>query len=91
LLGESQLSYYPGLTRALVAVALYYDAKVSLVKALRMLIQARQGRIGQLPDIVATATKFTQEIMADGMTAKILGKRQVYFQILGTLNLLKCT
>jgi len=79
LLGESQQSYFPGLTRGLVAVVLYYDGKVSLVNALRLLIQARQGRIwllpGVVPDVVATATKFTDQIMAEGMTAKILGRR----------------
>ena len=42
--GEAQLANYPGLTRGLVAVLLFYDGQRSLVTALRALTQAREGR-----------------------------------------------
>ena len=41
--GEDQLPRYPGLTRGLVAVLLYYDGRKSLVQALRTLIAGRPG------------------------------------------------
>ena len=42
-LAEEQLCQYPGLTRGLVAILLYYDGRKALVQALRTLIQGRAG------------------------------------------------
>ena len=75
-LGENQLPYFPGLTRGLVAVILYYDGRTSVVNSLRTLIQAREGRtftLGLSDDLVSTATKFTDQLMSEGLTSKILG------------------
>ena len=36
--GEEQLPQYPGLTRGLVAVILYYDGRKALVQALKILM-----------------------------------------------------
>ncbi|XP_064627986.1 nuclear pore complex protein Nup205-like [Lineus longissimus] len=73
--GENQLPYFPGLTRGLVAVLLYYDGKRCLVNSLRSLMQAREGRTWTLDlnqDLVMMTTKFTQELMAEDLTMKIL-------------------
>src|SRR6218665_3217165 len=92
--GETQQSYFPGLSRGLVAVILYYDGKASLVAALRMLIQARQGRTWALPglgeDIVATATRFTDQIMRENLGSRILGNHFyiMYNMILYLLKLI---
>ena len=74
--GESQGPFFPGYPRGLVAVLLYYDGRVSLVNALRALIQSRPGRTWSLDlpeDLVAITTRFTDQIMADGLVNKILG------------------
>lgn len=75
-MGEIQQSYFPGFSRGLVAVILYYDGKASLVGALRMLIQARKGRTWALPglsdDLVATATRFTDQVMNENLVSRIL-------------------
>ena len=75
--GENQLPYYPGLARGLVAVLLYCDGRNSVVDSLRMLIQAREGRtftMGVGEELVSTATKFTDQLMAEGLTYKVLGE-----------------
>ena len=41
--GEEQLPRYPGLTRGLVAVILYYDGRKAVVQTLRTLLQSRAG------------------------------------------------
>jgi len=75
--GEAQQSYYPGLSRGLVAVLLYYDGKACIVRALRMLLQARAGRAWSLPglslDVIATVTSFTDSLISDGLVGKLLG------------------
>ena len=77
-IGEAQQSYYPGLSRGLVAILLYYDGKACIVHALRMLLQARAGRTWALPglstDIVATVTNFTDSLISDGLIGKLLGQ-----------------
>ena len=70
------MAYFPGLTRGLVAVILYYDGRTSVVNSLRTLIQAREGRtytLGLGEDLISTATKFTDQLMSEGLTTKILG------------------
>ena len=76
-LGEAQQAYFPGLQRGLVAVLLYYDGHVSLVNALRMLIQAREGRVwtlGLSSDVTQLVTKFTDQLVQEGLVNKILSK-----------------
>lgn len=43
-LGEHQQPHFPGLTRGLVAVLLYWDGKRCIANSLRTLIQSRQGK-----------------------------------------------
>ena len=46
------------------------------MNSLRTLVQAREGRtftLGLSEDLVSTATKFTDQLMAEGLTSKILG------------------
>ena len=42
--GEQQQSHFPGLTRGLVAVLLYWDGKLCVANSLRALIQSRHGK-----------------------------------------------
>lgn len=42
--GEHQQPHFPGLTRGLVAVLLYWDGKRCLANSLRSLIQSRHGK-----------------------------------------------
>jgi len=61
-----------------VAILLYYDGKACIVRALRMLLQARVGRTWALPglssDIIATVTSFTDSLIDDGLIGKLLGQ-----------------
>ena len=77
LTGEEQLSQYPGLTRGLVAVLLYYDGRKSLVQSLRTLIQGRSGLNWtlELPEEIAELVQeFTDQLLDDGLVGKILGE-----------------
>ena len=72
---EEQLCQYPGLTRGLVAILLYYDGRKALVQALRTLIQGRSGVSWTLEtseDITDLITKYTQSLLEDGLVDKIL-------------------
>ena len=76
-LAEEQLCQYPGLTRGLVAVLLYYDGRKALVHALRTLIQGRSGvswTLGASDDITDLISKYTQSLIEDGLVDKILSK-----------------
>lgn len=42
--GEHQQPHFPGLTRGLVAVLLYWDGKRCIANSLRSLIQSRHGK-----------------------------------------------
>ncbi|XP_037087801.1 nuclear pore complex protein Nup205-like [Pollicipes pollicipes] len=73
--GEAQRPHYPGLTRGLVAILLYYDGRRALVTALKTLVQARQGICwtSDLPEnISAHVTMYTDKILGDNMLDKIL-------------------
>ncbi|KAK7106896.1 nuclear pore complex protein Nup205-like [Littorina saxatilis] len=73
--GENQLSNYPGLTRGLVAVILFYDGQRSVVCSLRTLLQAREGHtwtLGVSPELVHLVTQFTAQLLEDKLVHKIL-------------------
>lgn len=75
LQAEEQLCQYPGLTRGLVAVLLYYDGRKAVVQALRTLIQGRKGvswTLGASEDITDLITKYTSSLLEDGLVDKIL-------------------
>ncbi|XP_066540333.1 nuclear pore complex protein Nup205 [Hoplias malabaricus] len=75
LAGEQQQPYFPGLTRGLVAVLLYWDGKRCVANSLRSLIQSRHGKTFTLDlstDLVSLTTRFTDELMAQGLTKQIL-------------------
>ncbi len=77
LQAEEQLCQYPGLTRGLVAVLLYYDGRKAVVQALRTLIQGRAGvswTLGASDDITELVTRYTQSLLEDGLVDKILSK-----------------
>lgn len=74
--GENQQPDFPGLTRGLVAVLLYYDGRRSIVNSLRALIQSRDGRtwtLGLSSEIVSMTTSFTDQLVEEGLVDKILG------------------
>ncbi|KAL7982496.1 hypothetical protein Chor_010094, partial [Crotalus horridus] len=75
LAGEHQQPRFPGLTRGLVAVLLYWDGKRCIANSLRTLIQSRRGKTWTLelsPELVSITTQFTDELMEQGLTHKIL-------------------
>ncbi|XP_029991522.1 nuclear pore complex protein Nup205 isoform X1 [Sphaeramia orbicularis] len=75
LAGEHQQPHFPGLTRGLVAVLLYWDGKLCVANSLRTLIQSRQGKTFTLDlsgELVALTTRFTDELMSQGLTKRIL-------------------
>lgn len=77
LAGEAQQPSYPGLPRGLVAVLLYYDGRLSMVSALKSLIQAREGHtwtLGLSEELVSMINIFTKKLNEEGLTDKILGK-----------------
>uniref|UniRef100_A0A8C9YJT1 Nucleoporin 205 n=1 Tax=Sander lucioperca TaxID=283035 RepID=A0A8C9YJT1_SANLU len=75
LAGEQQQPHFPGLTRGLVAVLLYWDGKLCLANSLRTLIQSRHGKTFTLDlsgELVALTTHFTDELMNQGLTKRLL-------------------
>ncbi|CAH1799487.1 unnamed protein product [Owenia fusiformis] len=75
LAGENQQPNFPGLTRGLVAVLLYYDGRRSLVNSLRTLIQSREGNtwtLGLNEELVDMTTRFTKQLMDEGLISKTL-------------------
>ncbi|KAJ7404622.1 hypothetical protein WISP_144362 [Willisornis vidua] len=75
LAGEHQQPHFPGLTRGLVAVLLYWDGKRCIANSLRALIQSRQGKTWTLelsPELISMTTRFTDDLMEQGLTQKIL-------------------
>ncbi|KAK1335114.1 hypothetical protein QTO34_004694 [Cnephaeus nilssonii] len=75
LAGEHQQPHFPGLTRGLVAVLLYWDGKRCIANSLRALIQSRRGKTWTLelsPELVSMTTRFTDELMEQGLTYKVL-------------------
>ncbi|XP_075458683.1 nuclear pore complex protein Nup205 [Ascaphus truei] len=75
LAGEHQQPHFPGLTRGLVAVLLYWDGKRCIANSLRTLIQSRRGKTWTLElsaELVSMTTRFTDELMEQALTQKIL-------------------
>ncbi|XP_048463946.1 nuclear pore complex protein Nup205 [Rhincodon typus] len=75
LAGEHQLPRFPGLTRGLVAILLYWDGKRCIANSLHSLIQSRQGKTWTLElssELVSMTTRFTDELMEQGLTQKVL-------------------
>ena len=73
---------HPGLTRGLVSVLLYYDARKSLVQSLRTLFQAREGPTWTLElaqDVAELVTNFTQQLVDEGIVGKILSECNAHF------------
>ncbi|XP_010142243.1 PREDICTED: nuclear pore complex protein Nup205-like, partial [Buceros rhinoceros silvestris] len=75
LAGENQQPHFPGLTRGLVAVLLYWDGKRYIAESLRTLIQSRQGKMWTFElsqELISMTTRFTDDLMEQGLTQKIL-------------------
>ncbi|KAK3098344.1 hypothetical protein FSP39_018633 [Pinctada imbricata] len=74
--GERKQAEFPGLTRGLVAVLLYYDGQRSLVNSLRTLLQSRVGRMWTMelsPELSDMVNKYTDQLISkDGLINKIL-------------------
>lgn len=76
ILAQVQMANYPGLSRGVVAILLYYDGRKSLVWTLRTLAEARQGNLWTVdttPQVLNFITKYMDELIADGLINKILG------------------
>ena len=82
-LGERQQAEFPGLTRGLVAVLLYYDGQKSMINSLRTLLQSREGRMWTMeltPDLSNMVNQYTDQL---------LQKDRLINTILGNYNLIK--
>uniref|UniRef100_UPI00358F7403 nuclear pore complex protein Nup205 isoform X2 n=1 Tax=Myxine glutinosa TaxID=7769 RepID=UPI00358F7403 len=75
LAAQDQQPHMQNYAHGLVAVLLYWDGKAAIASALRSLILARRGRtwtLGLSEELVALATHFTDELMEEGLTRKVL-------------------
>lgn len=76
-LGDRKQSEFPGLTRGLIAVLLYFDGQKSIVNSLRTLLQCREGRTWTMElssDLTNKITQYTDQlIVKDKLVNKILG------------------
>ena len=82
---EQQMHYYPDLTRGLISVLLYYDARRAIVNSLKILVQARKGiswAVDTSEQVVNLVTKYTDKLVDKGLVDQIL-------TLLGQLNLEK--
>ncbi|KAF8773925.1 Nuclear pore complex protein Nup205 like protein [Argiope bruennichi] len=73
--GQQQQPRFPGLTRGLVAMLLYYDGRRNLVNALQLLVQAREGRtwtLGISSELSAIIMKYTDQLKEEGIVTKII-------------------
>ncbi|XP_058800977.1 nuclear pore complex protein Nup205 isoform X2 [Phymastichus coffea] len=72
---QLQMPYYPGLTRGLTAILLYYDGRKALTSSLKTLVQARAGHSWML-DIPVRLTKqiteYTNKMEEDGLLCRIM-------------------
>ncbi|KAK4018432.1 hypothetical protein OUZ56_000486 [Daphnia magna] len=72
---EQQMHYYPDLTRGLVSVLLYYDARQAIVSSLKILIQARKGvswAVDTSDKAVNLITKYTDKLVEKGLVDQII-------------------
>ena len=79
------MHYYPDLTRGLISVLLYYDARRAIVNSLKILVQARKGiswAVDTSEQVVNLVTKYTDKLVDKGLVDQIL-------TLLGQLNLEK--
>ena len=89
ILGERKQAEFPGLTRGLVAVLLYYDGQRSLVNSLRTLLQSREGRMWTMelsPELASLVNTYTDQLInRDGLVNKILGKAAVLRNVVSSV------
>lgn len=72
---EQQMHFYPDLTRGLISVLLYYDARRAIVSSLKILIQARKGvswGVETNEEVVNFITKYTDKLVEKGLVDQIL-------------------
>ncbi|KAK5642892.1 hypothetical protein RI129_009059 [Pyrocoelia pectoralis] len=82
---HTQMPYYYGLPRGLVAVLLYYDGRKCIASSLRLLVQARKGvswNFNITSELSQCITNFTNQLLENGLFNRI-------FELLHTLNLSK--
>lgn len=82
---EQQMHYYPDLTRGLISVLLYYDARRAIVNSLKILIQSRKGiswAVDTSEQVVDLITDYTVKLVKKGLVDQIIA-------LLSQLNLEK--
>lgn len=75
---ETQMQYFPGLTRGLTAILLYYDNKKLLVNTLKTILLARNGRTWILDetipnDVTRFINDFINKLIQDGLIKNLIG------------------
>ena len=76
---ETQMQYFPGLTRGLTAILLYYDRKKLIVNTLKTLLLVRSGRTWVLDetipiDFINFVNHFIDDLIKEGLIGNLLGK-----------------
>lgn len=72
---QLQMPHYPGLTRGLTAILLYYDGRKALTSVLRTLMNTRIGHSWAVDVPVALTrhiTEYTNKLQEDGLLNRIL-------------------
>lgn len=72
---QLQMPYYPGLTRGLTAILLYYDGRKALTSVLRTLVHTRNGHSWAVDVPMALTryiTEYTNKLQEDGLLNRIL-------------------
>ncbi|XP_014480279.1 PREDICTED: nuclear pore complex protein Nup205 [Dinoponera quadriceps] len=72
---QLQMPHYPGLTRGLTAILLYYDGRKALTSVLRTLVHTRIGHSWAVDVPVALTrhiTEYTNKLQEDGLLNRIL-------------------
>ena len=82
---ENRLPQFPGLTRGLVAVLLYWDGRFALTSALRNVCQMHIGMVNAHPGIDHIADQF-QNILFDEQIVKKLLEAYADFSVEGELD-----
>jgi nuclear pore complex protein Nup205 len=73
------MQYFPGLTRGLTAILLYYDRKKLIVNTLKTLLLVRSGRTWILDetipvDFVNFINNYIDELIKEGLIGNLISK-----------------
>ena len=76
------MQYFPGLTRGLTAILLYYDRKKLIVNTLKTLLLVRSGRTWILdetipPDFLNSIDRLIDGLIKEGLIGNLISKTRM--------------